>query len=307
MKKMPCPVCGSQAEFKAHAIVAPWISKLLEVKNLYSELYSCTECTLGFFSYRYSESDAQKIYSSYRTGVYLKIRHSWEPWYGAAENNAYQPLLNQNNIDSRISLMENAFELAGVKRGFNGCVDFGGDLGQFFPSNVEGTKYLVDLSAKPGINQDFTVINSLSEISESVELVMNCGVLEHMSNLKGIINELSGTLRGNGVIYLEVPLDSFKTSRVHKSKFYKHYLRVISRNKLIFVTLDFITGVARQISRTIPWFGIVKQSEHINYFNNLSLYTLCRDFRGKSWISKPDYSHKQGKFKLGRIAAVLSR
>lgn len=307
MKIVLCPICDVQAIFKAYAIIAPWISNLLEVKNLYSELYSCPECTLGFFSYRYSETDAQKLYSSYRTGVYLEVRHSWEPWYGAAENNAYQPKLNQHNINSRISLMENAFLLAGVKRGFNGCVDFGGDLGQFFPSNVKGAKYLVDLSAKPGINQDFAVVNSLSEISESVELVMNCGVLEHMSTLKGIIDELSSTIKGSGVIYLEVPLDSFKTSRIHKSKFYKYYLSVISRVKFIFVTFDFITGASRQIFRTIPWFGIVKQSEHINYFNNLSLKTLYRDFSGKSWISEPDYSHKQGKFRLGRIAAVLSR
>jgi hypothetical protein len=307
MNSMLCPVCGSKTTFKAHAIVAPWITTLIGEKIIRSELYSCLECTLGFFSHRYSETEAQNLYSSYRTGRYFIARHSWEPWYGTAENNAYQPETNQNNIDSRINLMENTFQIAGIKRNFKGCVDFGGDLGQFFPQNVEGTKYLVDLSAQPGVHKNFTVVNSLSEISNPVELVMNCGVLEHMSCLTGIIADLSNALSASGVIYLEVPLDSFKTSRIHKSKFYKHYLSVISRNKPIFVFLDFITGATRQIFRTIPWFGIVKQSEHINYFNKLSLQTLCGNFVGNFWISEPDYSHKQGKFKLGRIAAVLSR
>jgi hypothetical protein len=307
MNMMPCPICGSSAEFKAYAIVAPWISKLLAENSLYSELFSCEKCTLGFYSYRYSEVEAEKLYSSYRTGRYFEVRHSWEPWYGSNENNLYVPEVNQRNIDSRLNYLEKNLKLAGVKTFFVGCVDFGGDLGQFFPKNVSGAKYLIDHSSTSLENREFTRINGLNDIRNTVELVMNCHVLEHMSILTEVLQEMANALTQTGVIYLEVPLDAFETSGFHKKKIYKNYLQIISKNKILFLILDLITGVTRQFFRKIPWFGIVKQSEHINYFNSRALTALCLNFEGKIWISEEDYSHKVGKFQLGRISAVLSR
>jgi SAM-dependent methyltransferase len=302
-----CPLCGSPANFKAYGVVAPWITELLETDSLYSRYFVCKKCTLGFFSYRFTDNEAQKIYSTYRTGKFYSVRHSWEPWYGSAENNAYLPKVNQRNIESRVNLMDTTLKLAGINQTFKGCVDFGGDLGQFFPPNVIGTKYLIDLSAKPEIKEDFTIINNVSEIPDSVDLVMSCGVLEHLSILENIISQLSSALHEHGVLYLEVPLDGFKMSKFHASNTYKKYLEMITRKKPFFILMDFLTGITRQFFGRIPWFGIVKQSEHINYFNKISLETLCSKFDGKIWISNPDFSHKQGKFRLGRIAAVLSR
>ena len=307
LKLINCPSCDVPANFKAHGVVAPWITELLNTNNIFSKYFICKKCTLGFFSYRFTDDEAKKIYSTYRTGKFYSVRHSWEPWYGKAENNAYLPKVNQKNIESRIKLMNTTLELAGIKRTFNGCVDFGGDLGQFFPPNVTGPKYLIDLSAKPEKKEDFTIINNISEIPNSVDLVMSCGVLEHLSILHRVIDQLSSALHEHGVLYLEVPLDSFKISRFHTSSTYKRYLEIISSKKLLFIFIDFLTGITRQFFGRIPWFGIVKQSEHINYFNKIALQTLCSEFDGKIWISNADFSHKQGKFRLGRIAAVLSR
>jgi hypothetical protein len=128
-----------------------------------------------------------------------------------------------------------------------------------------------------------------------------------MSILTEVLQEMANALTQTGVIYLEVPLDAFETSGFHKKKIYKNYLQIISKNKILFLILDLITGVTRQFFRKIPWFGIVKQSEHINYFNSRALTALCLNFEGKIWISEEDYSHKVGKFQLGRISSVLSR
>lgn len=159
--QMYCPLCNYQADFKAFGVIAPWISELLAQNQMYSTFFVCKNCTLGFFSYRFTDLEAQKIYSTYRSGYFYTVRHSWEPWYGRAENDAYLPKVNQRNIESRVNLMDTTMKLAGVNQIFNGCVDFGGDLGQFFPTNVTGSKYLIDLSTKPGVGKEFTIINSI--------------------------------------------------------------------------------------------------------------------------------------------------
>ena len=137
-----CPSCNSPANFKAFGVVAPWITELLETPRLFTTYFVCKQCTLGFFSYRFTEDEARKIYSTYRTGKFYSVRHSWEPWYGSAENNSYSPKINQRNIESRIKLMNNTLTLAGINRNFDGCVDFGGDLGQFFPPQCHWSKIL---------------------------------------------------------------------------------------------------------------------------------------------------------------------
>jgi len=303
-----CPNCSrGGVSLRAHAIVAPWVAKLLGQVKIESELYSCPHCTLGFFSYRYSKEEAQKLYASYRTGEYLKVRRTWEPWYGRKENSMYFPEINQKNIDSRVYHLEKNLELAGVNRDFNGCVDFGGDLGQFFPKSVRGVKYIIDYSEISITNLEFTKVNNSNEIPASVELVMNCHVLEHISDLVGSIQEMSNMLKKSGVIYIEVPQDAFDTSNFHKSLYYKRYLAFLYNHKVIFIFLDFVTGIARQFTKRIPWFGIVKQSEHINYFNKQALEALCKNFHGTIWISDPNYYHKLGKFHIGVLSAVLSR
>ena len=70
----------------------------------------------------------------------------------------------------------------------------------------------------------------------------------------------------DGIVYLEVPLDRFRVSRYHASERYQRYLGKVSQRNS-FVALDFASGLSRQIRSSIPRFGVVKQSEHINYFS----------------------------------------
>ena len=302
-----CPICSSTSRLEAHGVVAPWVSELIEKDFIKTTLRKCDKCSLKFFSYRFSEGDTKNLYGAYRSGSYYKLRHSWEPWFSKAENNANDPYLSKSIVQSRVDFMAENLLTAGINQDFNSCVDFGGDLGQFFPPSVKGSKYLVDLSAKSGYRNDVQIVNSLDELPEKIELVINCMVLEHMSDLVGSVSKLDSVLSKNGVLYLEVPLDSFKTSFFHKTKLYEKYLALIVSFRPAFVLIDFVGSLSRQLWKRVPWFAIVKQSEHINYFNELALIHLCQEFNGSIVIGKPDFKFKQGKFKMGRLAVIMSK
>jgi hypothetical protein len=73
----------------------------------------------------------------------------------------------------------------------------------------------------------------------------------------------------------------------------------------LFIFVDFLSGAYRQIFKRIPWFGIVKQSEHINYFNVKSLRVFA-ELRGLEvlFVSEPDLKYKVGKIFQGRLACI---
>ena len=73
----------------------------------------------------------------------------------------------------------------------------------------------------------------------------------------------------------------------------------------MFVLLDFVTGVYRQVFKRVPWFGIIKQSEHLNYFNVKSLRAFA-EIHGLDvlYMSEPDTKYKVGRIFQGRLACV---
>jgi Methyltransferase domain len=136
---------------------------------------------------------------------------------------------------------------------------------------------------------------------------MNCHTLEHLPDFKVTLSEIMQALDFGGFFYLEVPMDGFRTHRFHQTHVYQKYLSALSRSRKVFVVIDLFSGLYRQIFQRIPLLGIVKQSEHINYFNENSLTMLLREmgFNVLS-IQGPDLDFKQGKIRLGRIG-ILSQ
>jgi hypothetical protein len=187
----------------------------------------------------------------------------------------------------------------------NDCsvLDFGGDLGQFFPSGITGKKYLLDPSSSV-ISGGIIRVNSLESLDHTVDLVMNCHTLEHLPLLHEQVPNIAKILSQDGYIYVEVPLDRFATSRFCKSTSYLLYLRFLRKFVPLFICVDFLTGLYRLSFRKIPFGGIVKQSEHLNYFSKNSLVKLLHmDFRVIG-VTEPDYDFSQGRIKMGRIAIV---
>jgi len=258
-----CPSCNSpDIVFVAHGIVAPWIIELCnESKMRFTKYLKCNNCTLAFFSYRYNENQMNSIYSTYRRGDYFKLRNKWEPWYRESENDPYGVEINPKNVESRRQTMESVLRESKVQISQSGSIlDFGGDKGQFFPQDHKGKKYLLDPSitneTDPRDDYGIDKINGLDKLKTRMNLILCCGVLEHLAFPRDALTDISKVLEIEGVFYFEVPLDGFKTRNFHSTDLYLKYLHFLSRRIRLHLTredrgkrqgiykLGFIGGVA---------------------------------------------------------------
>jgi hypothetical protein len=301
-------VCESDNTLTSYAILAPWISELIGSSDRsQSELITCLDCNFKFFSKRFNTLEMASIYKNYRGQKYLKARRRYEPWF--SKGDASQNSSNSVVIQSRKDFMKKAFTNSGVSFSeIDSVLDFGGDLGQFIPQEIVGSRYLLDPSDILNADlSDVIRVKSLNEVPEKLGFIMNCHTLEHLPEFNETISDIKHALKRGCYFYLEIPLDAFKTRRFHSTNFYQKYLRSLICFKTLFVFIDFLSGVYRQFFGAIPLLGIVKQSEHINYFDLPSTKMLLRKngFEVLS-INGPDFDFKQGKIRLGRLG-ILSK
>jgi len=304
-----CELCGSfDISLLSHAIIAPWVAKLTSTtrKNSFSSLLECRTCGFRYFSYRYSHAELNQIYSSYRSEQYFQVRNSFEPWFTRSSMNSWDPKSNLKKVNLRRKHLLSFLNECGVHLGsIHNVLDFGGDLGQFFPDEPTGERYLIDPGNTKYRNDGINRIESVEVLNKNCGLIMSSHTLEHIPNLRSTLKGMSSALRQGGFLYIEVPADLFKVSRIHSKNFYNQYLDFLSRIKILFVALDFATGVYRTFSRSIPFWGIVKQSEHINYFQPITLEKLLTSTGLRVLaISKPDYDFAQGLIRTGRISLL---
>jgi hypothetical protein len=92
-----------------------------------------------------------------------------------------------------------------------------------------------------------------------------------------------------------------------KSNFYLRYLKTITKIPSLFILVDFITGAYRNYFREIIPFGIVKQSEHINYFSGNAVKKLLETQLDSVYISGENLAEKYGHYRLGFLAAVARK
>jgi hypothetical protein len=308
MAELRCLVCEQDELNTYSAILAPWIRQLcnlnLEQTTSFLECKSCGFCS---FSYRYSETEMKSIYEHYRGAQYVKARRSWEPWYTVKEADYYK--LNNSAVENRNDFMRSSFVKAKVSiSSVDSVLDFGGDLGQFIPSEIHGTRFLLDPSNAPVENENGIIrVSSLDQVPIELDLIMNCHTLEHLSDFQTVIDEIYGSVKKGRYFYLEVPLDGFNAKTFHRSGIYNSYLQLIKSKRSVLILANFITGVFRQLFRRIPLLGVIQQSEHINYFGQKSLEILLKrsGFEVLS-VQGPDFGFQQGKIRLGRIG-ILSK
>jgi hypothetical protein len=83
---------------------------------------------------------------------------------------------------------------------------------------------------------------------------------------------------------------------------------MVRKVKVLFIFLDFTSGLIRNFLGFIPWFGIIKQSEHVNYLTPKSLENLIVNLDIKiNWISGVDTGTSQGRMRLGRLSLVARK
>jgi Methyltransferase domain len=269
-RQIGCPICGKDSEGLAHGVVAPFVSTLSGLPlGEPTLLRRCDECDLAFFDSRYGDRELSALYGHYRDDEYLVARRHWEPWYSRNVNDAGSP--DAEFVSERRSFMTAVLDAAGMTARLECAVDFGGDEGQFFPNVSIGRRIVCDVSNRElagGIEH----ISRLSELADTKpDLFIVAHVLEHLTDPLQPLEEIRRSIADDGIIYVEVPLDRFRVSRFHAGTRYQRYLGSLVRHRFPFMGLDFLSGVSRQFRSSIPSLGVIKQSEHINYFSDRSV------------------------------------
>jgi len=306
-----CPCCSCDStELLGYGVVAPWIVKLINGADpVKTQLRRCSQCGLRFFSYRYSTSEMALIYGNYRSDYFFKLRHHWEPWVNRQVNDAFSDdFVNKRQIEIRNVFTKSSLTEAGIDLNeLKGCIDFGGDLGQFIPDAIKPPLVVYEpTGTRRGLRPSVVGCEKLSELVSKVDLGLNCYVLEHIDEPRHVVTEMVGLVNSGKFIHIEVPLDGFNTSKFHRTGLYFRYLRTILRFRLIWIPIDLISGIWRTCLGSIPWFGIVKQSEHINYFETNSLRHLCESLGLEIlYVSAEDRQYSVGRVKQGRVSITV--
>jgi SAM-dependent methyltransferase len=184
------------------------------------------------------------------------------------------------------------------------AVDVGGDEGQFFPDIETDRRIVVDVSNRqllPGVER----MASLDELGAGrADLVILAHVLEHLPSPPETLAEIRNALSDQGLLYVEVPHDAFHTSAGQAGERYRRYLAFLSRHRWLFVPVDFCSGLYRQFRSRIPIWGIVKQSEHINYFSGGALQRLLEAAGFRVVADQLDPRARVGHMRIGRYGVV---
>jgi SAM-dependent methyltransferase len=293
-----CPICGKDAPALAHGVIAPFISTLSSLPLGYqTELRRCQTCDLTFFDARYGVQELSSLYGNYRGDQYRTTRQRWEPWYSRNVNDACS--IDADLVSERRLFMMEVLNAAQMSSELGCVVDFGGDEGQFFPDLPTRRRIVCDVS-----NRDLPAgiehVSTLGELdNDKPELVIVAHVLEHLPDPLQPLREIRRAIADDGILYVEVPLDLFRMSGFHATIRYQRYLQRLIRHRFPFVTLDFLSGLSRQFRSSIPRLGVIKQSEHINYFSARSLRAALTASGFAVVAERSDRQAKVGGLRIG--------
>ncbi len=298
-----CPICHEKPALISFARIAPFITELVECgATKESALLECVDCKLSFFEYRYDEREMRLLYSGYRGGHYLSTRKKWEPWYLNSFNSVLDP--GSLAVDNRVEFMTGVLNGGKINLpGLRNIVDYGGDAGQFFPRDFVGPKFLIEVSDRE-VAQDVRRISTLAELPESPHLVMVAHLLEHLSDPVALVSEIRRYLPSDGCIYVEVPLDCPVVRDWNTTHTYKRLLNFYVKNRWLWITADFMTGLLRNFGWRVPRLGIVKQSEHINFYSEDSLRLLLSKAGFRIVYLTVDPQARLAGLRLGRMGAI---
>jgi len=162
-------------------------------KSLY-----CLSCNFLFLDIRFSDAELGKLYADYRGDSYNSQREHYEPGYSSRNDalNAgieYIPEIEKFLkpwLNSPITLL-----------------DWGGDTGKNTPfKNTASTLDIYDISNKdciPGAK----IVTKEQAKSQNYSLIICSNVLEHVPYPSDLLFDIKGSMDGNSILYLEVPLE----------------------------------------------------------------------------------------------------
>jgi hypothetical protein len=292
-----CRWCSQRSLIKvASAAKARWVVNPPKDYES-SELVSCLRCDIKYFTAPFKADEFERMYSGYRDADYQRRRRRYEPWYSKKINNAIGH--STEVLELRRMHLE---KLIGDVRSTEGnqvtikrVLDIGGDEGQFIPKIQTITaRAVLEISGIKPV-EGIEVMNSWDQAGNfNPDLIMICHVLEHLENPLETAENAAKLLSTGGLLYIEVPLDApSRIPRLFGTKFYKQYTKVLCRFPRLFTCADLMGLVSRKFFGWPIWGSVLKQSEHINFFNETSITKVIEDI-GFSQITRSIYKPSSG-------------
>lgn len=254
-------------------------------KNIH--LIWCKDCGFAYYSVLLTDEDAAKFYSGYRNDEFQKQRQKYEPWVTkrllAFSDDELEYKHRQNYLTG---ILKKHINIDRIKE----ILDYGGDDGRFIPAIFsDKSKYIYDISNVVP-NKNIVKIEFDSKQKYDFDFIMCCHVLEHLSNPRVIIEKIKSLLSEEGVLYIELPMDS---------PFYK-----IKRDYLFYLfhynPIDLLSRVL--LDKNQPY----RMGEHINYFTVESIVILLKEF-GFEILHSGTYSLRTKRIGIVKYIGVLAK
>ncbi len=224
-----CPCCDSTAITFMPASLSQFVvwrtTGVRPQSNQSTLLAKCESCNYYFCNKRFTNQEMNNLYQGYRNNIYNSMRLACEPAYNST-------LYSDSYVKSRKQFINNI--IANYISEIDSVLDYGGDDGRYIPDVSK--KLVYDLSDADPIDQ---VRKFDTSSSDKFDLVMNCQVLEHVSDINGLIETIKKF--SNKYVYIEVPayrrpppinvvigehINFFRKSSLHKL-LNKHDIKII--------------------------------------------------------------------------------
>ena len=261
-----------------------------------TDLVECPHCLLLYFTSDFTASELTSMYSGYRGEQYFRRRNKYEPWYSRRINNAighsdHVLIHRRRHLESFLTSQIVAGKIVSPLR----VLDVGGDEGQFIPElDSIVAKGVLEVSSVQLVENVQTIPTWEDASRFEPDMIMMCHVLEHTTDAIDFVRNAYACLTTGGLLYIEVPLDRpRKLPRYLASRAQETFTRLVSRRPKLFIISDLVSLVSRRLMGSPLPGSVIKQSEHVNFFDFESLSTVVTSV-GFSEIARTSYKPTSG-------------
>lgn len=265
-----CPACGSDHWVSWPALISGFIQNhALRESHQRCNLRQCVTCGFRYFDLRYEDAELGRLYDDYRGSNYQQTRQQYERGYTDELNQRLGADAPQRNADLAAFL-----DRHGLKAISAAVIDYGGDTGEFIPSNFIGPRYVYDISGKPTVEGVERIDDRATLAALDPEFVLLAHVLEHVPHPLDLLKVVGGFMSAGATLYVEVPLERPRIAWLRRGRFYEAWLKVVARHGFLRRCVEAYDGLGRLWFNAALPLGVTPLHEHINFFDDGSLRAL---------------------------------
>jgi hypothetical protein len=257
-----CVVCDGRIRRLKRALVAPFLAtRIWNRRPFCVDLVRCDSCGFMFYNPRLDGNDLQRLYSSYRSDEYQRMRFASEVWYTEKFN---FDLASPESYEERRRQVASTLKSHIGGRKIRRILDHGGDRGDLVAGLFNDAEaFVYDISGVAPA-QGVTAVSDPAACQ--ADLIVNSNVLEHVGFPQEIVREILAASPPDGLVYLEVPCESPLGAKRIARRLAQIGVMAVSRPR---------TGMS--ILRPASFYMM---HEHINYFTPETVVRLMQSSGG---------------------------